>query len=225
MRIRILGMILFLASATYGCKEAKAEKKAFQDQLRQDSIRKEDQLRAWRTYAEDMYYYRMERRSTFAPVSANDPQPMGPPYPFSEEPAQASAPMRDEPADPIGAITMSGESIRLLVSKPLVFPAGKDSIQRNHLGTIGELVSMIGRNQEKFRVSVVGYATEGEAKAAGLDEWTLSTRRATSVLKALISGGVSPYHLEAVGRGSFSMSSDSGQRSIDVFLYPIQDRQ
>ncbi len=218
-----------LAFLTLACDASQSDSVVSQPSP-QDSVFQAAQLVAWRRYAEDMYYYRREPRSTFAPVSARDPQPPGPPSDFtgtpqSEGPAPAAI-VSDEPAFPVGSIVLEANQIKVQTSRPLVFARSSASLLPSQMILIDEMVQLLRQESNRYRYSVVGFAMTDEWKenAQWQDQWHLSSARATVVVRELINRGISPYRLEAVGRGSFVAQIDSMQSQVEVVLVPVPDR-
>ncbi|MDP5170226.1 MAG: OmpA family protein [Bacteroidia bacterium] len=231
MKVWILGLAMAMVLLSSACDSTTKEEKQAQEQaMAIDNQRKSAQLYAWKVYAEDMYYRRREPRSTFAPVSARDPKPALPPEPFlSGMPEQSGTPVEeigDKPAFPVGTFIKKGEILQTPTARLFMFPKGSQIIPPDQYGLLQEIATVLHRNTDVFKISVVGYASEEEVNDKELltDQWTLSSSRATTVVKELIRLGISPHHLEAIGRGSFTMDSDTGRRSIDIFLTPIDLR-
>ncbi len=224
-------ILCLLVIQILGCDSvSKEERSAMRYAARVDSMRKADQMTAWKIYAEDLYYYRKEPRSTFAPVSARDPKPSLPPGDFlSGNPAGATstpAPQRDEAVFPLGSVVRSSHSIKVVTSRPLQFKNRAITLASDQFGLIGEIATTVNLNPEKFKVSIVGYVADWETdpENQSLDKWQISSMRAAYIVKELVKRGVSPHHLEAVGKASFTMSSDTVRSNIDVFLSPINSR-
>ena len=219
-----------LAFLTLACDASQSDSVVKQPSP-QDSVFQAAQLIAWRRYAEDMYYYRREPRSTFAPVSARDPQPPVPPTAFfgtstTDSPAPATE-VPDEPNFPTGSLVLEASQIKVQTSRPLVFARGSASLLPSQMTLIDEMVLLLRQELSRYRFSVVGFAMKDEWKenAQWQDQWQLSSARATTVVRELISRGISPYQLEAVGRGSFVAQIDSLQSQVEVVLVPVQERR
>lgn len=224
-------ILCLLVIQILGCDSvSKEERSAMRYNARVDSMRKADQMTAWKIYAEDLYYYRKEPRSTFAPVSARDPKPASPPGDFlSGNPAGSSAtpaPQRDEAIFPVGSVVRTPNSIKVVTSRPMQFKNRAISLPSDQLGLLDEIAATVSLNPEKFKVSIVGYVADWETapESQSLDKWQISAMRAAYVVRELVGRGISPHHLEAVGKASFTMSSDTVRSNIDVFLYPINSR-
>lgn len=225
-------ILCFLAIHIVGCDSVSSEqRKAMRYAAQVDSMRQADQMKAWRTYAEDLYYYRKEPRSTFAPVSARDPKPPFPPSDFASGNPSSSAmtptPQRDEALFPVGSVVRLPHAIKVVTSRPMQFKNRAITLPSDQLGLIDEIATTVKPNLEKYKVSIVGYVADWETapETQSLDKWQISSMRAAFVVKELVTRGISPHHLEAIGRASFSMNTDTVSSNIDVFLYPIQTRE
>lgn len=224
-------ILCLLVIQIMGCDSiSKEEQSALRHNARVDSAYKAKQMTAWKVYAEDLYYYRKEPRSTFAPPSARDPKPSLPPGDFlSGNPAASSAtpaPQTDEAVFPVGSVIRTGSSIKVVTTQPMQFKNREITLASAQLGLIDEIASTVNLYPEKFKVSIVGYVADWETapESQSLDKWQISSMRAAYIVRELVKRGVSPHHLEAVGRASFTMSSDTVRSNIDVFLYPINSR-
>ena len=195
-----------------------------------DSIRQKAQVDAWRDYSEALYYYRKEPRSPFAPVSARDPYPPKPgpslQAGFGEDSTRKPAPRSDEPMFQEGKAILHDRGYLIKTGGPIVFPAGKALPTPDQLELIKRVAEFSRGVTAPHRLSVVGYADEQDMAAAedGQDSWSLSTQRATFVVKQLVKTGISSHLLEAVGRGAFHSASDSVRVSVEVFLLPIDPK-
>lgn len=224
-------ILCLLVIQIVGCDSfSKEERITMRYNARVDSMRKADQMTAWKMYAEDLYYYRKEPRSTFAPVSARDPKPSLPPGDFlSGNPAAsttAPAPQQDDAVFPLGSVIRATHSIQVVTSRPMQFKNRAITLASDQLGLIDEIAATVNLNPEEFKVSIVGYVADWETapESQTLDKWQISAMRAAYIVRELVKRGVSPHHLEAVGRASFAMNTDTVRSNIDVFLYPIQGR-
>lgn len=224
-------LLCLLVIQIVGCDSVSPEEREVMRYNAQvDSMRKADQMTAWKIYAEDLYYYRKEPRSTFAPVSARDPKPSLPPDNFFSGNPSASvatpAPQRDEAVFPVGSVIRAANSIKIVTSRPMQFKNRAITLPSAQLGLIDEIAKTANLNPEKYKVSIVGYVADWETTSENqsLDKWQISSMRAAYVVRELVKRGVSPHHLEAVGRASFAMNTDTVRSNIDVFLYPIQSR-
>ncbi len=217
----------FLLALLTACESSNAEaRRAAKDTRMRDSLR-EAQVLAWRTYAADLYYYHYEPRSTFVPRRAKGKRVFEVPDLIRPEFPKAAIPRNERRRAyaefPIGKIEPLGGQFRLVSDQPLVFPRGKAVLPPEDRSKLEAIASVARINDHNFRISVVGYSSEDELDE-NTDKWDLSVKRATWMVRQLIREGISPHHLEAVGRGTFDPLADSGRRSIDIIFSPMLPR-
>lgn len=199
-----------------GCEEQRNQRRIAEQQRRADSLWKANQLRAWKYYAEDLYYFREAPKSTFAPDWQRKPGP--PPEAFlTGVPNPADARPREEAS----LAALRGQlqpSLRLtcLPDEGYLMPSEKQLL----LAEIPKIKSL----GEQFSVALVGYASNTELAnrdSTGIDVWRLSADRVLRVTELLVAEGISPHRIEAVARGAYHRSSDQTRNEVEVYLIPV----
>ncbi len=124
--------------------------------------------------------------------------------------------------------------VYVLLPEALLFKSGSKNIESNGKDAINQLATILRSNPD-INIAVEGHTDNVpyKAKTAGSlveDNWDLSVVRATSVVKALTSAGVSPLRISAQGRGEY-LPIDSGStkearavnRRTEIILTPKLD--
>lgn len=129
------------------------------------------------------------------------------PLPRSEQPVFPSAPPMKAPSikdlglENLGKdvqVLINSQSISFRISNELLFPSGQDTLNPEGLSVLKKLATVI--NRTKYPVSVEGHSDNQPINTRQFpSNWELSTRRATSVLRALVRDGVDQERLRAVG--------------------------
>jgi chemotaxis protein MotB len=129
------------------------------------------------------------------------------PLPRSQQPAPpAAAPIKAPSIKELGLenlgkdvqVVVNSQSISFRISNELLFPSGQDTLNPEGLTLLKKLAAVINRTQ--YPVSVEGHSDNQPISTRQFpSNWELSTRRATSVLRALMRDGVKQERLRAVG--------------------------
>lgn len=129
------------------------------------------------------------------------------PLPRAAQPAfPSAAPMKAPSIKDLGLenlgkdvqVLINSQSISFRISNELLFPSGQDTLNPEGLAVLKKLAKVI--NRTKYPVSVEGHSDNQPINTRQFpSNWELSTRRATSVLRALVRDGVDQERLRAVG--------------------------
>lgn len=201
-----------------GCdSESKEQQRAREQVAKLDSLEEARQLRAWMIYAHDLYVYGRGKHVTFEPNLYKE-------HPLHKEldeflraprPTAVSAPQKER--DPNRPITLPNS---------VVFALGQLSLEPGQEEVLEEIARIMKRESRKYKFSVEAYVSDEELDLlpGGMDQWEMSTARATFIVRKLVQAGVSPHHLAAVGKGSFDLESDTGRRSVKFIQYSLESR-
>lgn len=115
----------------------------------------------------------------------------------------------------------------LTLSQELLFPSGSASIDPRGRQALQQLAAALNRNPD-IDILVEGHTdSEGSADL----NWNLSTDRATSVAKALVSFGVDPRRITAAGRAFYApiapnttAAGKAQNRRTEIILSPKLDQ-
>ena len=106
--------------------------------------------------------------------------------------------------------TIAGDGLELSLNSGLVFDSGKAKIRPELEQTLGSMLQVLAPYSAKYAFAVEGHTDSTPITSGGLfaSNWELSSARATTVVKYLISRGVSPRRLVAAGYGEFQPLED-----------------
>ncbi len=107
------------------------------------------------------------------------------------------------------AIEASGLNVKahnhrlyVMMEEPITYRSGSTRVARKHRDMIKQLAEVL-KNNPSLSIQVEGHTDSKKmvAGAAYMDNWSLSTARATNVVRMLVKEGVSPTQVAAVGKG------------------------
>ncbi len=110
----------------------------------------------------------------------------------------------------------------------ILFDSGKATIKSSAYSALDKVASVLTSKAADLNIGVEGHTDNEPIKRSGWkSNWELSTARATSVLHYLISKGVSPEKLAAIGYGEYrpvaSNETKDGRRKnrrVEVVILP-----
>ena len=125
------------------------------------------------------------------------------------------------------SVTEKNGKIYVSMSQNLLFKSGSDRMDQNGRNALRQLAGALASNPD-IDILVEGH-TDADGSAAA--NWSLSTRRAVSVVKVLIEYGLDPQRLTASGKGEHmpvapnnTASNKAKNRRTDIILAPkLQD--
>lgn len=125
------------------------------------------------------------------------------------------------------SIEQKGGKIYVSLSQKLLFNKGSDKIDSKGQNAIKKLADVLQRRSD------INIMVEGHTDPDGTIDrnWSLSTRRATAVVKLLQSSGVNPIHLTAAGKSFYDPVAEndteenkSKNRRTEIILSPKLDQ-
>ena len=119
-----------------------------------------------------------------------------------------------------------GGKIYVSLSEQLLFPSGSATINAGGRDAIRKVAGVL-KDSRDIAITVEGHTDE----VGGSDyNWDLSVRRATSVVKVLVDGGLAPTRVVASGRGEYLPVADNStpegrarNRRTEIILTPNLD--
>jgi chemotaxis protein MotB len=114
----------------------------------------------------------------------------------------------------------------------LLFKSGSWSVGNQGKTAVEQLANVLNKNPD-IEVLIEGHTDNVPYKSNGAikDNWDLSTKRATAIVRILTDKGVNPKRVTAAGRGSFypiaSNATSEGRaknRRIEIILAPNLDK-
>ena len=119
------------------------------------------------------------------------------------------------------------------LSEKLLFSSGSFAIDEKGKDAIAKLGQVLSK-QEEFKIVVEGHTDNVPYNGSGviIDNWDLSVKRATSVVRILTNeGGVLPQNVSASGRGEFlslneniTTEEKAKNRRTEIILSPKLDK-
>lgn len=201
-----------------GCDSESKEQRLAREQLAKlDSLEEARQLRAWMIYAHDLYVYGRGKHVTFEPNLYKE----HPLHNELDEFLKATPPqrvvMQQAVKEPNAPITLPNS---------ITFALGQLSLEPGQDQVLKEIARIMKKDIGRYKFSVEAYVSDEELELLpdGMDQWEMSSERATFIVRELVKAGVSPHHLAAVGKGSFDLESDTGRRSAVFIRYPLESR-
>ena len=210
----ILCLTFILLSGCDSNHEAALERER---EARQDSLLQTSQLRAWMIYAHDLYVYGRGKHVTFEANLYKE-------HPLHKELAEFLKATKPERVAMQQAAREQNSPVTLPNS--IVFALGQLSLEPGQDQVLEEIAQIMKRESRDYKFSVEAYVSNEELELLpnGMDQWEMSTARASFIVRKLVQAGVSPHHLAAVGKGSFDLESDTGRRSVKFIQYPLESR-
>ena len=121
-------------------------------------------------------------------------------------------------------LELEKEGVSIQISTPLLFDPARATIRGESDELLGRLAAALGSVETEIHVE--GHTDNVPISSEQFpSNWELSSARATAVLKYLVSGGVPPERLAAVGYGEFqpidANDTDAGRRRnrrVEIFV-------
>ena len=115
-------------------------------------------------------------------------------------------------------------TITVPLASDVLFDAGQAVIKADSKTKLNTITGIIKQRYAGKEISVVGHTDSDPIKISGWkDNWELSSQRALSVTRYLMTQGISAQQLAAVGRGEYhpltSNKADNRRVEIVVKLY------
>ncbi len=126
------------------------------------------------------------------------------------------------------SLSMQDKGLVITFLDEVLFDSGKDKIKSSAYAALDKVASVITSEAKDFNIGVEGHTDNVPIKfSKWASNWELSTARATSVLHYLVSKGVSPEKLAAIGYGEYRpvTSNDSAEgrkknRRVEIVILP-----
>ena len=113
-------------------------------------------------------------------------------------------------------------TITVTLDSNVLFNSGKVDLKSDSKSSLERISSVIKRDYPGKEVWVMGHTdTDPIKKSKWKDNWELSSQRALSVVRYLISQGISAKNMVAAGRGEFHPVSESkaANRRVEIIVY------
>ena len=130
------------------------------------------------------------------------------------------------------SISKRNGKIYVSMEEKLLFPSGSYTIDKNGVKALNKLAKVLEENKD-INIMVEGHTDNVPYKGSGpiSDNWDLSVKRATSVVKILTKNkGIDPKRITAAGRGEYDPIADNStkegrakNRRIEIILTPKMD--
>lgn len=105
-------------------------------------------------------------------------------------------------------------TITVTLPNAILFDSGKDTLKSSAKKSLGDIVSVLNEKYSGRLLDIVGHTdTDPIKKSNWKDNWQLSTERALTVLRQLISNGIPENQIRAVGCGSSIPVADNSSAS------------
>jgi chemotaxis protein MotB len=105
-------------------------------------------------------------------------------------------------------------TITVTLPNAILFDSGKDTLKSSAKKSLGEIVSVLNEKYNGRLLDIVGHTdTDPIKKSNWKDNWQLSTERALTVLRQLVSNGIPENQIRAVGCGSSLPVADNSSAS------------
>ncbi len=124
-------------------------------------------------------------------------------------------------------VSMRDGKVYVSLSEKLLFPSGSAAVEPKGKEALGKLAVVMNSNSD-ISMMVEGHTDSIPInKAPFSDNWDLSTARATSIVRILISAGLDPHRVTAAGRSEFVPIADNStkegrqkNRRTEIILIP-----
>ena len=130
------------------------------------------------------------------------------------------------------SVQLRGGKVYVSMDEKLLFASGSFVVDKQGAAALRNLADILGKNPD-ISVLIEGHTDEVPYAGSGqlVDNWDLSCKRATSVVRILLLGaGVEPSRITAAGRAEFvpvrpekTPEARSANRRIEVILSPKLD--
>ncbi len=131
-------------------------------------------------------------------------------------------------------LTVEHKNGRVYVSleEKLLFASGQYEVNNKGVSVIRKIAAVLKDVSADVDISVEGHTDNVPLRGQVIqDNWDLSAKRATSVVRILIAGGVSPERIQAIGRADTSPVADNAtedgrcrNRRTEIVLTPRIDQ-
>ncbi|WP_251865238.1 OmpA family protein [Achromobacter sp. Marseille-Q4962] len=139
---------------------------------------------------------RQDEAAAAPAADTQDGTVVAPPAPALKAPSKESLGLADL-GDSVDVI-INAQSVSFRISNELLFPSGQATLSPSGLDLIKRLARILEKND--YPVSVEGHSDNVPILTRQFaSNWELSASRATSVLRELVSDGIAPQRLRAVG--------------------------
>lgn len=122
----------------------------------------------------------------------------------------------------MGTVDAARGTITVTLESSVLFNSGKVDLKPDAKSRIQRISSIIKRDYPGKEVWVMGHTdTDPIQKSGWKDNWELSTERALSVVRFLVSDGISAKQLVAAGRGEHHPDGKSKveSRRVEIIVY------
>ncbi|MFA6187595.1 MAG: OmpA family protein [Phycisphaerae bacterium] len=111
-------------------------------------------------------------------------------------------------------VNAAAGTITVTLPNAILFDSGKDSLKSSAKKNLSEIVSVLNEKYSGRLLDIVGHTdTDPIKKSNWKDNWQLSTERALTVLRQLVSNGIPENQIRAVGCGSSLPVADNSSAS------------
>lgn len=118
------------------------------------------------------------------------------------------------------------------LEEKLLFESGKYDVNNKGVGAIRKIASVLKDVKTDIDIAVEGHTDNVPLRGAVIeDNWDLSAKRATSVLRILVAGGVASDRVQAIGRADTAPVADNAtaegrckNRRTEIVLTPKIDQ-
>ncbi len=102
-------------------------------------------------------------------------------------------------------VELKDGKVYVSLAEQLLFQSGKYDVDQKGIGALDKLAKAL-KDQKDIDIIVEGHTDDVPMNAPGpiSDNWDLSVKRATSIVKVLTKAGLDPTHVTAAGRAEFS---------------------
>lgn len=128
-------------------------------------------------------------------------------------------------------VELKDGKVYVSLAEQLLFQSGKYDVDQKGIGALDKLAKAL-KDQKDIDIIVEGHTDDVPMNASGpiADNWDLSVKRATSIVKVLTKSGLDPTHVSAAGRAEFSPKVDgktpearSKNRRTEIIISPQLD--
>ena len=112
-------------------------------------------------------------------------------------------------------------TITVTLASDVLFSSGKTTLKSDNQAKLSRIANIIQQQYSSKDISVVGHTdTDPIKKSKWKDNWELSAQRALAVTRYMVSQGIPPKRLAAVGRGEFHPVATKAQsRRVEIIVH------